>query len=111
MSSDFVLSQSGAKKLLSYLNEHPNLKHRMGASFQTGPGLFLKDACELDVQDINKALCTNFATGSEAQDFLGNTVALGFSDYGAHTVGVDLRALHAVSIGRRPRDRHNELAC
>lgn len=108
--SNFTLSQSGAKKLHAYVEGKPECKIKLGKSFQTAPGTFLKDASELNITDVNAALGTQFKTGAEAHEAIGSAIALGFNDYGSHTVGIDLRALHAVSMGTQPRSRHSELA-
>ena len=75
--SNFALSQEGAKKLHAYLEERPHLKDKLGKSFQTAPGTFLKDACEIGVDDVNSALGTQFRSGAEAHDAIGGNIALG----------------------------------
>ena len=107
--SNFALTQEGAIKLHAYLEEMPLLKDTLGTSFQVASSTLLKDTCELPVAAVNEALGTQFQSGKEAHDAIGDPIALGFNDYGSHSVSIDLRALYAVSIGTQPRSRQSEL--
>jgi hypothetical protein len=108
----FTLTKAGATKLKEYLNANPIVKAGTGDCIQIGPKMFLKDAVELHVEDINNAFGTNFKTGTEAYQCLGKTVTLGVRDYGCDVpaVGIDLRALDKLSKGQMASSRRSELA-
>ena len=95
------LNQVGARKVATLVEKNPHLKNQIGKSTWVDCRHHSTNLSGIHIEDIRKTLeIPNSITSGEGVAGLLSNVSTGFSDYGTHTITLDMSKVSAIAEGK-----------